>query len=415
MSDIALMDCNNFFVSCERLFRPDLLGKPVAVLSSNDGCIVARSQEVKDLGIPMGVPYFEVRDICKKERITLFSSNFKLYRDISDRVMQTLLREASQVEIYSVDEAFFDASGLSEEKLYLLRETIMREVGIPVSIGISSTKTLAKVANNYAKKGTGVCVLNTDLWNKKRGDTSCGSIWGIGRKMTARLTQDGIHTVDELLSRGVSYARDTFGVHGERIYLELSGVSAHGDQASSDNIHQSIRSTRSFHAVVHEKSVLESALGHHVTQVGKKLREREHMALRLGITVAPGRYSNYLLRRSTAEVIFAVPTADTHVLLQEALKLLNDLYDPEVPYKKAGVTVGGIVPCRYVSPSLFRTDDSKDLRALYTATDHLNRRFGNDTIRPATLLQTDKWRERATLKSQEYTTSWKDIRRVRAL
>jgi DNA polymerase V len=199
---IGLMDCNNFFVSCERLFRPDLAKCPVAVLSSNDGCIVSRSQEVKDLGIAMGVPYFEVKSLCKKYNITLFSSNFTLYRDISTRVMATLKEFVDDIEIYSIDEAFFGVpKTMDETTLISIRAEIIRKTGIPVSIGVAPTKTLAKVANDRAKKGGGVMVLTKEVWKILQGEVSCSSIWGIGRQTSQKLTELGINSVAELLAR----------------------------------------------------------------------------------------------------------------------------------------------------------------------------------------------------------------------
>jgi DNA polymerase V len=205
MHYIGLMDCNNFFVSCERLFRPDLLKKPVAVLSSNDGCIVARSQEVKELGIPMGAPYFMVRAICKKEGVTLFSSNFRLYRDISARVMHALCEEVDTFEVYSIDEAFFSIEEtVTEEEVLLLRERIMQKTGIPVSFGIARTKTIAKAAGDHAKKESGVSILDATLWETKISEIPCGSIWGIGRQTSAKLTKLGINTVADLISKDIT-------------------------------------------------------------------------------------------------------------------------------------------------------------------------------------------------------------------
>jgi DNA polymerase V len=180
---IGLLDCNNFFVSCERLFRPDLLKRPVAVLSSNDGCIVARSAEVKDLGVPMGVPYFQVKDVLTKAGAVLFSSNFTLYRDVSARVMDTLEDEVGLIDVYSIDEAFFEVEDdATEADVLAIRARVMKEVGVPVSIGIASTKTLAKQASVLAKKGNGVCILTDALWQEKMEEVPCGSVWGLGRQ-----------------------------------------------------------------------------------------------------------------------------------------------------------------------------------------------------------------------------------------
>jgi DNA polymerase V len=244
---IGLLDCNNFFVSCERLFRPDLLKKPVAVLSSNDGCIVARSQEVKDLGVPMGIPYFQVKDVLTKANATLFSSNFTLYRDISARVMETLEKEVGFCDVYSIDEAFFEVSDdATEADVLSIRSRVMQDVGLPVSIGVASTKTLAKQASVMAKKGNGVCILTESLWKEKMETAQCSSVWGLGRQTTAKLRELGVKTVAEFLALDRSVVRKHFGVGGDRIYMELTGVVVHKLGSQSLDVQQSIMSTRSF-------------------------------------------------------------------------------------------------------------------------------------------------------------------------
>lgn len=415
---IGLMDCNNFFVSCERLFRPDLLKRPVAVLSSNDGCIISRSQEVKDLGIPMGIPYFQVKDMVKKHDITLFSSNFPLYRDISSRVMGALRDEFDTAEVYSIDEAFFDvASDIDVEEVAQIRGRIIQKTGIPVSFGVGKTKTIAKVASTYSKKGTGVHIFTDDGWKSVQKDVSCGSIWGIGRQTTKKLTDAGIRTVADILACDPTYFRQTLGIVGERLYLELSGTSVFqvGDAHASE--HQSIASTRSFHASVYDILVLQSALGHHTAHIGEKLRERGVMASTLTIIVAPSRFSEVASPKRVASIKLEVPTDDTRILLKEACTLLQTLFDPTVPYKKAGIMVSGIVPRDTVSGTLFSqgTEPAKDDRSVYAVADELNMRFGHGTLRPGVVLMTQKWQESKQMLSPAYTTSWNHIPRVKAV
>ncbi len=415
MKRIGLMDCNNFFVSCERLFRPDLTKKPVAVLSSNDGCIVARSQEVKDLGISMGVPYFQVKDMCKKHDITLFSSNFPLYRDVSSRVMSALKAEFGLCEVYSVDEAFFEVENdIYEEHIAEIRRKIMQKTGIPVSFGVGATKTIAKIASTYAKRGNGTYFMGSDTWKQVQPEIPCGKIWGIGRKTSQALTKLGISNVSELLVHDISFFRNNFGVVGERLYLELREKPAYqvGDVHTVE--HQSLTSSRSFHEEVHNREILESALGYHTAHLAEKLRMKGWTAQQLTILVAPSRFGDFAYQKHTASVTLSLPTNDTSVLLREALTLFKTVYDLNIPYKKAGVIFSQIVPSAFVPTSLFEAE-TKNQSKLYEIFDELNLRFGSGTVRPGVVLNPEKWQESRKLKSPEYTTQWCEIARVKAI
>lgn len=422
---IGLMDCNNFFVSCERLFRPDLLGKPVAVLSSNDGCIVARSQEVKDMGISMGTPFFQIKDICKRHNITLFSSNFSLYRDISARVMQALKAEFDTCEVYSIDEAFFAIDGaVRQEEIAQVRARIIQKTGIPVSIGVAQTKTLSKVANGIAKKRKvghpmsnfeGVCILDSELWGETQKELSCGSIWGIGRQISALLTRHQIYMVADFLKQDPSYIKQLLGIHGERLLLELSGTSVFALGELVDEDQKSYTSTRSFSKPVKDKTVLLSALGYHVEHIAQKLRKEGRAALRMSIIVAGSRFGDFALRNGSASVDFLAPTNDTFLLIQEASKLLNALYDSEIPYKKAGVIVSNVVSVEYMSRSLFSpSKQSENSERINDVTDALNKKFGTGAVRSGVTLNTEKWQSSSSLLSREYTTNWDEISVVKA-
>lgn len=430
---IGLMDCNNFFVSCERLFRPDLVGKPVAVLSSNDGCIVARSQEVKDMGIPMGAPLFQVQAQCKKENVTFFSSNFNLYRDISARVMSALRVECGDIEIYSIDEAFFAVPDtLSETEIAQMRARIIQKTGIPVSIGVAKTKTLAKVANSIAKKKSkgrrptssftvsameeGVCVMDDALWGEMAQSISCGSVWGIGRQTSAFLTKAGINTVAELLAQDRAFIRSNLGVVGERLVLELSGtsVSRLGDREGIAQ--ESFSSTRSFGKVVTDKLTLQSALSHHVAHVAEKLRMQGLVASTISVVAQGSRFGDFSHRVGVTTTTLLIPTDDTFVLTKEALRLLDRLFDPEIPYKKAGVTLGGIEPKHFASVSLFPEEkQNSKTGTLSVLSDTLNKRFGHDTIRPGITLGKERWQEHKDRLSPQYTTRWSEIAHVKAM
>ena len=430
---IGLVDCNNFFVSCERLFRPDLRTKPVAVLSSNDGCIVARSQEVKDLGIPMSIPYFEVADICIKNKITLFSSNFALYRDISARVMNALKSECDSCEVYSIDEAFFQVdSDITESEITEIRRRIIQKTGIPVSIGVAQTKTLAKVANGIAKKRSthvrrptsnmgdcggmeGVCIMDEQMWKEVMREISCGSVWGIGRQTSAFLTTYNIQTVSDLLAQDRAFIKHSLGVVGERLVLELSGISVYTLGESMKEEQQSYTSSRSFSKPVTNRHTLMSALGHHISHIAEKLRLDGNVASKINIIIQGSRFGTFAHRNGTAQIDLMIPTDDTFVFMNEISKLLESIYDSEIPYKKAGVVVSGIRPKSSISDSLFGVAHSiKKTSKINSVTDTLNKKFGIGTVRSAVTLDMHTWKERKKLKSPEYTTKWTEIAIVKA-
>lgn len=410
---IGLMDCNNFFVSCERLFRPDLRTKPVAVLSSNDGCIVARSNEVKAMGIPMGIPLFQAKKLVDMDQVTLFSSNFTLYRDISARVMQTLADEVSQIDQYSVDEAFFRADGLSETDAIGIRQRVIQKTGIPVSIGLAFTKTLAKVASKVAKKQEGVCVLTSDMWRELAPETSCSDIWGLGRATTAKLAELDIKTAAEFMLLERRYVRKLFGVGGERIFDELHGVSVHGLGEHAADSRQSLTSSRSFAQATQSIDDLKSAVAYHVAQVGAKLRSQKLVTTMVYVELRASRHSDFAYRKGGVEVALERPTNSTQMLTQSVLRTVEKFYDSEVPYKKAGITVAGLIPEDAIAISLFDTEPVAAKTTLDDVLDSLQKKFGFDALHSGAILPS-KDRSSVRLRSQSYTTSWGDIPTVRA-
>ncbi|MFT7507352.1 MAG: DNA polymerase V [Acidimicrobiales bacterium] len=409
MSMIGLMDCNNFFVSCERLFRPDLEGKPVAVLSSNDGCVVARSQEVKDLGIAMGVPLFQVKDVCKKEEITLFSGNITLYRDISARVMQVLAQEVGECEIYSIDEAFFTLpDGVTESEVHAIRDVVIKNVGIPVSIGVAKTKTLAKHASSVGKKGDGVCVLTQEDWEVRAKEVKCVEIWGLGRQTTAKLSEKGIRTVSEFMKLNRGLVSLQFGVSGERVYDELHGTSVVRIDGNSEASRKSIASTRSFAKTTKNLQDLESAVAGHVTHCAESLRKRGVVATKVLVQIQTDRYGDFFMQGDSAEIVFDKPTSTTSVLLTETLKHVRSMYREDVPYKKTGVSFSSLIPEAYMTTTLYEQEEEKDMNVLDAVIDGMNERFGKGMIRSAAILES-RAKSNAQLRSPAYTTQWKDI------
>ncbi len=415
MDQVGLLDCNNFFVSCERLFRPDLVGKPVVVLSSNDGCIVARSQEVKTMGVPMGIPLFQARQLVDMSQVTLFSSNFPLYRDLSLRVMQALKREVGSCEVYSIDESFFSLpAAITESEVAAIRAAVTYQTGIPVSIGVGATKTLAKVGSKLAKKSGGVRIVSKTLWQTEASVYPLEDIWNLGRATAKRLRTYDIATPAAFMALSRAWVLRQFGVLGCRLYDELHGISAYGVDTHEHDIAQSIASTRSFAHASNERSALESAVAYHLTHVAEKLRQQDLVPSWLTIELRPSRHGDFAYRKGSVTVPLSEPTNSTTPLLKSALAGLAALYEPRVPYKKAGVTAGGLIPASYVQPMLLgATSAPTEEHALDTVADTINQRFGVGTVRPAIVLDT-RLKSSAALRSPSYTTVWKDIPRVHA-
>lgn len=408
MQQVGLVDANNFFVSCERLFRPDLEGKPVAVLSSNDGCIVARSNEVKAMGVPMGIPLFQAKTLVDFENVTLFSSNFALYRDISRRVMQVVEEEVGECEVYSIDESFFTVSGeVTCEELQQLRQRIIDRTGIPVSIGVASTKTLAKVASKLAKKEDGTHLLRESQWYKLMAAYPLEDVWNLGGATARKLRADKLTTVRDFLGADRKWVASQFGVSGCRVYDELCGIQVHKVKGSKSELQQSVTSTRSFAAVTSKYDDVASALMYHVVRVAEELREKKLCARRLIVIARASRHSDFSYQAGSIEIPLDYPTHETKALLQAARKGLQLLYSEGTPYKKAGVVVSGLVPVSLQQTSLFEAPETRK-STLDTVTDVLNKRFGADTIRPA-VVQRSGSRTSALLRSPRYTTSWNEL------
>lgn len=413
MSYIGLLDCNNFFVSCERLFRPDLVKKPVAVLSSNDGCIVARSQEVKAMGVPMGVPLFQAKQLADMRRVTLFSSNFTLYRDISTRVMRALANAVGDTEIYSIDEAFFTVpEHTTEAELYDLRTQIMRLTGIPVSIGVGESKTIAKVASELGKKGDGVVLVPADQRQARIGDYPCQDVWNIGGATARTLKEYHIRTITDLVGADRSFLARRLGVAGARLFDELSGIAVYPVSDSSRSLRQSVTSSRSFAESTASVSAIESAVTYHLEQVGAKLREQDLCAGRILVELAPSRHGDFSLQARRFAVDLRPPTQSTQALVRAVLPAVRQQFVPNVPYKKAGITASLLTVPACVQGDLFQPEtsagESDPFQRLDAVTDQLNRKFGQGTIHSGVIAASGS-RASARLRSPSYTTRWQDI------
>lgn len=415
MKWVALLDCNNFFVSCERLFRPDLAKKPVVVLSSNDGCVVARSQEVKDMGIPMGVPHFKVKKEFADGGVVVFSSNFTLYRDISARVMRSLRETVDGMSQYSVDEAFFSVEvddnnpELAEAEIRRIKAVMEQKVGVPVSIGVARTKTLAKVANHIAKKNTGTHVLTDEKWASTSQTMKIGELWGVGRNMSERFTKAGILTPHDLMEADPARIAQIFGVVGTRLQSELNGMPATTLDRNRDLQH-SIMSTRSFGASTNDLPALERALAHHIEHAAAELRDMEAVANSMRIMVLPSRFGDFSFQGITKEIRFDEPTDDTRTFLREGIGALRAAHKQGVPYKKAGVVLSDIRLRSAVTQSLF---GSKIDSSLMRVVDGINEKFGSDGV---TFFGGNKKNAltKSAYNSGQPTTRWNAIPTVKA-
>ncbi len=413
---VGVIDCNNFFVSCERLFRPDLVGKPVVVLSSNDGCVVARSQEVKDMGVPMGVPIFQIKDMVKDKGIVTFSSHFALYRDISSRVFAVVKTLLPTMEVYSIDEAFFIVEAVTkpelEERLRQIKIEVERQTGIPVSLGVAATKTQAKYANRLAKKSGGVCVLEKSDWRELAPTIPLPTIWGVGRKLDLRYKEAGLYFVQDLINCPKPLVGKRFGIVGLRLQAELSGTSVYA-LCEGVTPQKSMVSSRSFEKNVTELAVIKDAVAYHTRQVVADLRQMGFKTKYIGVVLGTSRHGDYLLRGGSLTAENLSPTDDVVALLKQAFALVDQLYEAGVPYKKAGVYVGGFSPKTLVQPSLFAETSEPIASPLNAVLDTFNARYGQDVVTIGTQTKERRWQSKSEQKSPAYTTRWSDLPIVR--
>ena len=419
---VALVDCNNFYVSCERLFNPKLEGKPVVVLSNNDGCAVSRSNEVKALGIKMGEPWFKMERIARQHGIIAFSSNYTLYGDISSRVMATLATFTPRQEIYSIDESFLDLDGFPANTLQdygqKIRRTVKRNIGIPVCVGIASTKTLAKLANHCAKKSLagseGVC----DFGRLDEGERKSlfqslpvGEVWGIGRKITESLNQLGIETVEQLRTADPDYMRRRFSVVVERTVRELNGIACiELEQAGTPR--QQILVSRSFGMPVVTLDDLNESVTYFATRAAEKLRKDNSVAHSVCVFIRtnPFKVNEPQYERSIV-VPLMQPSDDTAMLAKAALFGLKHIYQSGYQYKKSGVMLMGLQPKGVTQGDLFDgmpvTDEKADIRMKLM--DAINRKMGKDTIVLAGSGTRHNWAMRRDRMSPNYTTRWDEL------
>jgi DNA polymerase V len=418
----ALVDCNNFYASCERVFNPAIRTQPVVVLSNNDGCVIARSNEAKALGFKMGDPYFKVKTQLARHGVAVFSSNYALYGDMSQRVMQTLEQLAPTVEIYSIDEAFLELSGFAEEAMATLaariRRTVRQWTGIPVSVGIGPTKTLAKAANRIAKQRPAACgvwsLLTPSSQHEALSQLPVGDVWGIGRQWSKLLESHGVTTALAFSEQSDAWLKKHFNVVGQRTAWELRGVPCIPIELAPPP-RKGIMVSRSFGRRLTEFQQVREALAAYVTRVGEKLRREHRHARQMMIFLHNSPFDGkeaFVSRQASFQLPH--PTSDTAELIHHACEALGRIFCPGVHYSKCGVMLTELTPDTQNQGDFLDTRDTARSKQLMASVDAINRRMGRDTVFYAASGVKRDWTMAATMKSHHFTTDWGQIMRVTA-
>jgi DNA polymerase V len=417
----ALVDCNNFYVSCERLFNPSIEGKPVIVLSNNDGCVVARSNEAKALGIAMAVPAFEIKDLIQKNNVRVFSSNYTLYGDLSNRIIEIIREESPAIEVYSIDESFVQLEGISLPNRayfgYRLRKRIKQWVGIPVTVGIGTTKTLAKVANHIAKKQKewdGVLDFsNVANWEEILAAFELEDIWGINVRTARKLRGIGIQNALDLRNADPRRIHDYLNVVIARTVSELQGypcIPFEQDPMPKKNT----AVTRSFGKEVKTLSEMKEAVATFTSRAGEKLRAAKQVAKEVTVFLhtnpfrkeAPQYYNGKRVR-------FPVPTNDTKELLSFTIPAIESIFREGYSYKKAGVMLWGLIPSDSIQQNIFDSTDRKKAAKLMSAFDGINSEYGGNILRFGVTGTQQVWKLRQMMKSKKYTTRFEELLNIK--
>lgn len=410
----GLIDCNNFFVSCERIFNPSLLNRPVIVLSNNDGCVISRSDEAKKLDIKMGVPFYQIKSLCCNFDVAIFSCNFEFYGNISNRLMRILRTLSYQVEKYSIDEAFIDLSHIDEDKLHtyakLIKKRIERFIGIPVSVGIAKTKTLAKVAVTMAKENSGTYVLVDESNLRAAMDkTAAEDIWGFSRKTAIKLKLMGVSNASQFINISSLRVKKVLTVTGLRTQLELKGISCNDLKDDIKNKKQII-SSRSFGKLISSLDLLQEAISSHVINACEKLRNQDSLASSISVFIATNKHrvSDQQYRKV---ITVKLPSAThlTNVLIKQAKILLEQIYKPGLRYYKAGIALAGIINNKDMPLSMIEEGDSLRQQNVMAAIDTINARYKKNILYWAARGTKQEWQMKREMKSPNYTGRWDEI------
>ncbi len=423
---IALVDCNSFYASCEQVFRPDLWDKPVVVLSNNDGCIIAANKQAKALThIPLFEPVFKIKKVLAENGITCFSSNYTLYGDMSQRVINILRTFSPLVEVYSIDESFLDLSGVCHTTSYRdygqeIKNTIFKHTGLPVGVGVAPTKVLAKLANRIAKKKTSetnqVYVIDTE---EKRIEalksTAIKDVWGIGRKHAKRLNAVGVVTAYHFTQLPLHWVRKQMTVVGERLWNELQGDPCI-DFMTEPKPKKNIGTAKSFGKRLENISLIEEACSYYIAEVAEVLRSQKSCATYVQVFLHTNYHSKTDKQYSNSITsTLAIPTNNTFVLITEAKKALHAIYKPGFRYKKVGVCLSGIVPEQYVQGNLFESQNRYNDARLVDTIDRLNSKFGKSKVMSGSIgTRIKEWELIKEERSARYTTQWHEILTIKA-
>lgn len=414
MKRFFLIDCNNFFVSCERVFDPSLIGKPVVVLSNNDGCVISRSNEAKALGIAMGAAAFECEAIFKKHKVRVFSSNFALYADMSARVMQTVAHLSADIEIYSIDEAFLFVPYTTNYIHYAqeMRRIVKQHTGIPISIGIGPTKTLAKVANKLAKKqpeyGGAFDITDHPGTDMLLSAFPVGDVWGVGRQYNKMLVSHGITSAKDLKYAPDAWVRKKMTIMGLKTMLELRGMPCIG-LIDEDPDKQSITVSRSFGRLVSGKQEIGEAVSNYMIRAAEKLRRGKQLARAVTVFIGTSRYHDSEYYFNSISVLFSRANDYTPTLLDATTECLEELYRPGLMYKKAGVLLHDLVSIEQMQLTIIEPSvDYEKQRTIMKTCDTINARFGN-VVSYASAGIDQEWKAKRLKKSAHYTTNWHEL------
>ncbi|WP_028375736.1 Y-family DNA polymerase [Leeuwenhoekiella sp. MAR_2009_132] len=417
---IALVDCNSFYASCEQVFRPDLWGKPVVVLSNNDGCIIAANKEAKALTqIPMFEPVFKIKKLLVDHHVEFFSSNYTLYGEMSQRVMNTLKQFSPNVEIYSIDESFIDLANMKFVDLnthgHLIKNTILRNTGLPVGVGVAPTKVLAKLANRMSKKIPGynhVCVLDTEeRCIQALKDAVIKDVWGIGKKHCQRLNNRGVFTAYQFAYEvSLDWVRKHMTVVGERIWRELRGESCLSLEMLP-KAKKAIGTAKSFGSKLTDLGLIEEACAFYISEVSEVLRKQNSCAQFIQVFLQTNYHSDRDAQYSNSvTVTLSTATNDTFILTREATKALKTIYKPGYRYKKVGVNLSGLIPQEFVQMNLFEAANPEGRSALMRTVDKLNEKYGKSTVNSGLVGNRQKqWELIKKDRSPRYTTQWSEL------
>ena len=415
---IALIDCNSFYVSCERLFNPKIINKPVVVLSNNDGCVISRSTEAKKIGIKMGEPYFKVKNLVKKNNVQIFSSNYSLYGDISRRVMKTLKSFSNNIEIYSIDEAFIDLSHIEEKKIEEygkeIRERVLKWTGIPTSVGISNTKTLSKVANHIAKKNkNGVVYLKENI-DEELKKFYISDIWGVGRQLSKLYIKNGIDTAYKLKNISNSWIKKSTNVLGAKTVMELRGISCI-DLETQENKRKSCCVSRSFGRKIESLDKLKESITTHCLNAAEKIRNDSQLAKSITVFIRTSPFDRYRKYYSNSITIdLALATSNSIELIKSALEGLNKIYKYGYFYQKAGVILSRLKDASENELNLLTPIMENKSKNLMKAIDITNNRYGRSSISIAQAGINNTWKMRREHSSRIDTATFDSLPIIKA-